>query len=171
MTGFLIGAIIIAIFAYFSVRTYKELVELRELRKSAVSELDKALINRYNVMENMIIFSKDYIEDQNRFVVKLLQARLVPVEERTAIEKELVEELGKLISMISDISELTNDKKYTTLKLQLAKSEKIIFEADEAFNDRTVDYDRVVKCFPKSMVAKLAGFKAYPIFEVEYLTR
>ncbi len=171
MTAFLIVAILIAIFASFAIKTYKELEELRELRKSTVMGLEKALTNRYNIMENLIVFSKGYIEDQNRFVVKLLQARLVPVEERFTIEKELVEELRSLLSMISEIPPLKADRDYTTLRLQLAKAEKIIFEEEEAFNERTLEYDKAVTSFPKNIVATLAGFKPSPIFKINYLTR
>jgi LemA protein len=171
MISFLIVAILIAIFASYAVKTYKELVELKELRKSTVMGLEKALTNRYNIMENLIVFSKGYIEDQNRFVVKLLQARLVPVEERVTIEKELVEELKSLLSMISEIPPLKADRDYTTLRLQLAKAEKIIFEEEEAFNERTIEYDRAVTSFPKKIIAILAGFKPAPTFEINYLTR
>ena len=171
MVSFLIVAILIAVFATFAVKTYKELEELKELRKSTILGLDKALTNRYNIMENLIVFSKGYIEDQNRFVVKLLQARLVPLEERVTIEKELVEELRSLLSMISEIPPLKADRDYTTLRLQLAKAEKIIFEEEEAFNERTIEYDKAVTSFPKNVIAILAGYKSAPTFEVNYLTR
>jgi LemA protein len=171
MIGFLIFAILIAIFAYFAIKTYKELVELRELRRAATTGMDKALINRYNIMENLIVFSKGFIEDQNRFVVKLLQVRLVPIEESAPIEREFSDELGTLLAMISEIPQLKADKDFTTLRLQLAKAEKIIHEEEEAFNERTLEYDKAVSSFPKKIIAILAGFKPVSTFEVKYLTR
>jgi len=171
MIGLLIIAILVAIFAYFAVRTYKELVELRNLRFSMVSSLEKALINRYNIMENLIVYSKGFITDENRFVVKLLQARLVPLEERAQIERELIEELRTLLEMINEIPQLKNDKDFTTLRLQLAKAEKIIYEAEDAFNTRTYEYDKAIQSFPKSIIALLAGFKPLNAFEVDFVTR
>ena len=170
MIGLLI-IILIVLSINYTIRSYKELKELREIRNSCLENLERALVQRYDVMEELIEFSSGFIEDENSFVVKLLQAKLVPTSERLFLEKDLVHDLERLINHINDIPQLSSERDFMTLRLKLAKAEKAISEAKGALNERSKGYNDEILSFPKNLIAKVCGFKKVPLYDMEYITR
>ena len=161
---------LIAIYMYFS-KKYKEINEQSEIVSECTNSLAEALEGRYRVMENMINFSREFLDDENRFVVKLVQAKLVPINERYIVEKELVSELKRLMATISDTPELKQVKDYDALRISLAKSEKIIFEQKNDLNRLAKQYNDLISSFPASIIAILGGFKKKIGFETAFVTR
>ncbi len=159
-----------AILFYFS-RKYKEIDEQSEIVNECTNSLAEALEGRYQVMEDMINFSRGFLDDENRFVVKLVQAKLVPINERNLVEKELVSELKRLMAIISDTPQLTQDADYDALRINLAKAEKIIFEHKNDLNRLAKEYNDLIASFPAKIVAILGGFKRKQGFETAFVTR
>ena len=171
MIGIFIGIIFLtAIIILFS-KKYKEIHEQSEIIDECVNSLDEALEGRYIVMDEMINFSRGFLEDENRFVIKLVQAKLVPIKERYMVEKELVSELKRLMLIIGDTPELKQDKDYNSLRIDLAKSEKIIFEQKNDLNRLTKEYNDLISSFPASLVAVFGGFKKRMGFNTDFVTR
>lgn len=166
----IILAIIFCVIKYIK-RSYKELIELREMRNQCLENLERALGQRYDVMEEMIEFSSGFIDGENEFVAKLLQVKLVPTSERLSLEKELVTELNKLIFKINEVPQLKNDQDFTALRLKLAKAEKAISEAKASLNERSKGYNDLISGFPRNIIAKVCKFKKFQVYEVEYITR
>jgi len=160
----------VAILMYFS-KKYKEIDEQSEIVNECTNSLAEALEGRYQVMEEMINFSRGFLEDENRFVVKLVQAKLVPINERHFVEKELVSELKRLMAIISDNPELKQDKDYDNLRISLAKAEKIIFEQKNDLNRLAKEYNDLISSFPAKIVAILGGFKRKQGFDTTFVTR
>ena len=63
---------------YFAIRTYREIENAQVLRYESVGNLEAALMMRYEVIEKLINYSSGRIKDENRFIIKLLEARLIP---------------------------------------------------------------------------------------------
>ena len=84
--------LIIIIIVNFIIRTYNDIAELKELRTSAFDNLGFSLNKRYNDIEDILNFCKQYITDENRFVVKLLQIKLLPVEQKLEVENDLIKD-------------------------------------------------------------------------------
>ena len=171
MVGICIGIIFITAIIVLFRKKYKEIKEQSIIIDECTNSLSEALEGRYHVMEELINFSSGFLDDENRFVVKLVQAKLVPTNERQFVEKELVAELKRLLLMISENPELKQDKDYNTLRIDLAKAEKIIFEHKNDLSRLTKEYNSLIKSFPANIVALLGGFKAKKGFNTEFVTR
>jgi len=171
MIGICIGIIfLIAIIGFFS-KKYKELNEQSDIINECANSLSEALEGRYQVMEELINFSRGFLDDENRYVVKLVQAKLVPINERYFVEKELVTELKRLLLVIGDRPELKQDRDYDHLRIALAKAEKIIFEQKNDLNRLTKEYNELISSFPTNIVAIFGGFKKKSGFNSEFVTR
>ncbi len=163
--------ILVGIVSNYIIRTYSEILELKTLRNSCLESLEGALIQRYNAMEELINFAKPYINDENRFIVKLLQIKMLPINQKLEVEKDLVSELKVLINEACDIPELASSQEFTDLRIKLAKSEKAIYEALNIINTRSKDYNLRISDFPRSVVAKLAKVSKMPCYKIDFVTR
>lgn len=155
MIGIIICVIFIIAIVVYLARKYKEISEQSEIITECTKSLNEALEGRYDAMEDMINYSRDYLEDENRFVVKLVQAKLMSVGEKSLVEKELISELKKLMRIIGEQPELNNGREYDTIRFNLAKSEKKIFEQESDLNRLTDEYNNLISSFPIRFVAML----------------
>lgn len=167
----LLVILLIAGIVYFAIRTYREIEDAAVLRNETVGNLEAALMMRYDVIEKLITYSSGRIKDENKFIIKLLEARLIPTLERMKVEKELVCDLKDLLYMIEGIPDLKCKKELTDYRLALAKAEKNIYDAKSYLNEKTRDYNRILNTFPKNIVAKFGKFKEERFYEVDFVTR
>ncbi len=163
--------IVILILIIYSIRIYKRVTELESLKNSSLESLNSALSRRYDVIEGIINYSNGLLSDENGFVVKLLQAKLLPINEKVSVEKELIEKLKRVLSEIYEIEEINNSKELTKLRLLLAKSEKIINEITVSLNDLIREENSIICGLPNSIISKIFGFKKQELYEIEFVTR
>ena len=164
------GIVILGLIVY-SIRIYQKVSELESLKKSSLESLNSALNRRYDVIEGLVNYSNGLLSDENGFVVKLLQAKLLPINEKVNVEKELIEKLKKVLDEIYSIEEINNSKELTKLRLLLAKSEKIINEITISLNDLIREENAIASGFPSGIVAKTFGLKKQEEFYIEFVTR
>lgn len=165
------GILLIVGITLFAIRTYREIEDARILRNESVGNLEAALMMRYEVVEKLINYSSGRIKDENRFIIKLLEARLIPTLERMKVEKELVSDLKDLLLMIEAIPDLKCKKELTDYRLSLAKAEKNIYDAKCYLNEKTREYNRLLDTFPKNVVGILGKFLPEEYYEIDFITR
>ena len=163
--------ILIIIIAIFAVKTYREIEDAEVMRDETVGALEAALMLRYQVIEGLINYSSGRLKDENRFIIKLLEAKLIPTVERMQVEKELVGELKNLLFLIDEIPDLKGKKEMTDYRLALAKAEKNIYDAKSYLNEKTRDYNRLLNTFPKNIVGKFGKFYEKDFYEIDFVTR
>lgn len=168
---FVFGLLLIAGIAYYAIRTYREIQDAALLRRESVGALEAALMMRYTVVEKLINYSSGRIKDENRFIIKLLEARLIPTLERVQVEKELVGDLKELLYMIDGIPDLKCKKELTDYRLELAKAEKNIYDAKSYLNEKTREYNKLLDTFPKNFIGKIAKFDFEEFYEIDFVTR
>ena len=167
----ILGILLIAVIVYFAIRVYREIEEAETLSIEAVGNLEAALRMRYEVIEKLINYSSGRIKDENRFIIKLLEAKLIPTMERATVEKELVCDLKDLLLMIDEIPDLKCKKELTDYRLALAKAEKNIYDAKSFLNDKIRDYNRLLNTFPKNIVGTIGKFKVKDYYDIDFVTR
>lgn len=165
------GIILIIIIAIFAVKTYREIEDAEVMREETIGALESALMLRYQVIENLINYSSGRLKDENRFIIKLLEAKLIPTVERMQVERELVGELKNLLFLIDEIPDLKGKKELTDYRLALAKAEKNIYDAKSYLNEKTRDYNRLLNTFPKNVVGKIGKFNEKEFYEIDFVTR
>lgn len=163
--------LIAGIVTYFVIRTYREIEDAALLREESIGTLEAALMMRYDVIEKLINYSSGRIQDENRFIIKLLEARLIPTLDRMKVERELVGDLKDLLFMIEGIPDLKCKKELTDYRLALAKAEKNIYDAKSYLNEKTRDYNRLLDTFPKNFVGKICKFNVKSYYEIDFVTR
>lgn len=171
LIGIILGIVILIGIIYFSLKIYNDIQDAESLREQTVGALEGALSMRYDVMQKLIDYSNGRIQDENKFIIKLLQAKLIPTLERVNVEIELVNDLKDLIYKIEEIPDLRARKEFSDYKLALTKAEKNIFDAKSYLNEKTRDYNRLLNSFPRNIIAKLGGFKEKGYYDVDFVTR
>lgn len=169
----IIVVLLLAGLIYFSINVLREIEDANTLRKESVGALEAAFMMRYDVIEKLIQYANctGKLQDENRFIIKLLEAKLIPTLERVEVEKELVGELKNLLYFIEEVPELRGRKELTDYRLALAKAEKNIYDAKTFLNDKTREYNHLLETFPKSIIAKIKKYNPYPYYETEFVTR
>ena len=171
MWWILLLIILIALVVYFSVKTYREIKDAEILREETVGNLEAALMMRYEVIDKLIRYASGRIQDENRFIIKLLEARLIPTVERMKVEKELVGDLKDLLFQIDAIPDLKCKKELTDYRLALAKAEKNIYDAKTFLNEKTREYNRLLETFPKNIIGKIGRYQVKDYYEIQFVTR
>jgi LemA protein len=86
-----------------------------------------------------------------------------PGRVRAAIALE--KPLGRLIAVVEASPELRSSETVARLIDELAGTENRIAVERRRYNERVVEYNRLVQQFPGSIVAARAGFEVRPYFE------
>ena len=76
------------------------------------------------------------------------------------IEKDFkLEEATKLIDDLErDFNKLATDKEYIKKRHELREIDEILVSAKNLFNQNAIESNKIIKSFPYSIVAKVAGF-------------
>lgn len=167
----IVGILILVLLIYFTLKIYREIDDAKTFSEDALEDIKKYLNVRYEVMQELIDYSSGRIKEQNRYIIKLLEAKLIPISERAVVETELTEELKDLMYKVESMPEFVGRKETTELKLALTKAEKNIYDAEVECNEKIEAYNKLTKRFPKNLVAKIGGFKPKEIFEIGFVTR
>jgi len=160
--------IIVIVLAF--IKSYKELKEAVTLKEDTYNNLGKTLSMRYSVMQDMMELSEGYISDENKYIVKLLQVKLVPLHERFIVETELMETLRELIFDIEKVPEIKQSRQFYQLLQKLEKAEKNIKEANTYLNEKIDEYNKLLIKFPNNITAKFLKYKIEDNIDMDYIT-
>ena len=162
--------VLIIVIVLAVVKSRREIKEAVVLKEDTFNNLGKTLSMRYAVMQEMLELSEGYISDENKYIVKLLQVKLVPIHERFMVEAELIETLKELIFDIEKVQEIKQSRQFFNLIKKLEKAEKNINEANTYLNEKINDYNKLLIKFPNNIVAKFMKCKIEDNIDMEYIT-
>ena len=169
----------------FAVGQYNTLVALRNRYKDSVSQIDRQLKARYDLIANLVAGAKDFLEDERETLDALISARNCAystaakaaanpghpqaITDLVTAEARLREALGRFFAMTEANPGLNADRHLSRISEEITSLEKKISLAQEAYNDAVLIYNVRREVFPANVVAGMFHFAAAELLQMEAL--
>ena len=173
-------AIIIAVVIFivmFVISTYNNCVKLKNQGEEAYAQIDAHLKQRYDLIPNLVETVKGVAEYEKSTLEAVIEARAKATQTTLdasnlteenmaafqAAQDNLSQSLSRLLVAVERYPELKATENFKELQAQLEGTENRIAVERNKFNEAVQPYNSMIRKFPASIVAKIAGFdkKAY----------
>ncbi len=169
MTG-LIGIIVLLVI--FAIILYNRLVALRQTRKTAFSDIDVQLQQRFDLVPNLVKTVKGYAAHEKEVFENITAARAgvgkAQTEgDRLKAEGALGGALLNLFAVAENYPDLKADTNFQKLQDELSDLENKISAARRFFNNATNELNTSIQQFPSNLIAKNFGFQIEEFYELD----
>lgn len=173
MKGYIILGVVVLLIVLiigWIIKTYNNLVQLRNKVKDQWSQVDVQLKKRFDLIPNVVETVKGYASHEQETLTKVIEARnsainaTNPSDEMSA-DKELSGALNKLFALSESYPELKADANFRNLQENLKDIEDKIAYARQFYNDTVLKYKNAIETFPAVLIAGMLGFKQEQFFE------
>ncbi|HUW99545.1 MAG: LemA family protein [Phycisphaerae bacterium] len=166
-----LGAIVLGVVVWL-IAAYNGLVRLRNMVKSAWSQIDVQLKRRYDLIPNLVETVKGYAAHEKGTLENVIKARQAGIEAKTVGEQAQAENmitgaLRQLFALSEAYPNLKANENFLALQEELASTENKIGFARQYYNETVKDFNTQQQVFPTNLVAGTFGFKAADFFEIE----
>lgn len=159
---------LIVIVAVYIFKTQRELVNLDELCKNALSQISVQLNSRWDAVLNLAKMAARYSKHESETLIKVIRERRVSSpstpEQVNQQQGALQEVLGRLIAVGEAYPDLKAADLYRETMSGIEKYEENVRLSRMVYNDSATKMNRMVRQWPSSFVASLLNFR-----EKEYL--
>ena len=161
---------IIIIICIYVWKIYNELVTKKKKVEQSHSTIDVYLMQRFDLIPNLIECVKAYTKHESETLEKVIQARNSYLKADTKEDKmKTSDELSKCVSQIFALSEsypeLKANENFIQLQEELKNTEDKISYARQFYNDSVLIYNNNVETFPSNIIANMFGFQKEMFFE------
>jgi LemA protein len=168
----IVPLVLIAVVGLFLIGLYNGLVKLRQLVRSAWSQIDVQLKRRYDLIPNLVETVKGYAKHERETLDAVVRARNAAVAaqgvgEQAKAENALTGALRQLFALSERYPDLKANQNFLALQEELSATENRISFARQHYNDVTAQYNTRVQSFPANILAGAFGFKTESFFELE----
>jgi len=163
---------VLAAAVLFLIMLYNRIIALVQARKSALSDIDVQLKQRYDLVPNLVEAVKGYASHEKGLFEKVTEARTAAmrggsVADRARAEGALSGAMMNLFAVAENYPQLKADANFRQLQGELSDLENKIAAARRFFNNATSEYNVAIQQFPAVLVARLFNFHEEGFFEVE----
>lgn len=169
--GWLIGILaVIIILALTIIPSYNGLVNKEEDVDQAYAQIENQLQRRLDLIPNLVNTVKGYASQEQEVIQSISDARAnlagaqTPGDQATA-DDELTTALNRLLVVVENYPDLKSNETFQQLMDELSGTENRIAVARKDYNDAVSTYNRNVKRFPGSIVARVFGFDEKEYFK------
>ena len=174
MKGYIVLGIVILliiILVGWIIKTYNNLVQLRNKVKDQWSQVDIQLKKRFDLIPNIVETVKGYAKHEKDTLQAVIEARNVALGAKTPSDEinadnNLSSALNKLLALSEAYPELKADSNFKNLQENLKEVEDKISFARQFYNDTVLKYKNAIEMFPTVLIAGMLGFKQEQFFEV-----
>jgi LemA protein len=170
----ILGIIIVLaviVIGYF-ISTQRSLVNLDELCKNALSQIEVQLNSRFDAVIALAKTAAKYAEHESETIIKTIQARggnANGTQPGASALNEQADLLGQMVSKLNVVFERYPELKASELYLEAQKGQKQYEEnvrmSRMVYNDTATKMNRMVRQWPSSIVASILHFD-----QKDYLT-
>ncbi len=178
-TGAIIGiviavivvAAIVAVIAW-GIKTYNNLVTMKNRVENAFSQINVSLKTRYDLIPNLVETVKGYATHEKETLSEVTRwrnqsAAATTNEEKLEAAKGLSGALSRLLVTVEKYPELKANTEFAALRNELSSIENKIAKARQIYNDVVYKNNLAVEHFPSNIIANAFKFgKAIP-FEID----
>lgn len=168
---FLLILVVIIAVAVYIFKTQRQLVNMDELCKNALGQIDVQLNTRYDMLITLAKKLKQFNEVEANSMIKTIEARRPTGNITSATEAQQQQDfLGQMMSHLSVVVEKYPEFHFDEIALQDRKDTKQYEEnvrmARMVYNDTATKLNRMTRQWPSSFVARMLGFKERDYFSV-----
>ena len=169
---------IFAIVAFWFYYTYNTMVEREESVHKSWSQVENVYQRRSDLIPNIVSVVKSYSEFEKSTIVNVTEARSIALSTQVSdntdsesinnfdkAQQNVGNTLNHLIISVEDYPELKTSEQFLILNTELAGCENRIKVERRNYNKAVEDFNRFIRIFPNSMIAKSLGLKKMAYFE------
>lgn len=175
--GWLVVLIIAAVLVLWGVKTNNRMVTAEETVSKAWGNVENAYQRRADLIPNLVETVKGVADYEKSTLEAVIEARAKATQTSLdasdlteenmaafqAAQDNLSQSLGRLLVAVERYPELKATDSFKELQAQLEGTENRINVERNKFNETVQPYNSMIRKFPASIVARIAGFekKAY----------
>ena len=169
-------ALVVLIIGYF-ISTQRSLVNLDELCKNALSQIEVQLNSRFNAVIALAKTAAKYAEHESDTIIKTIQARggnsgTIPANGTSAAAiNQQADLLGQMMGRLNVVFERYPELKASELYLEAQQGQKQYEEnvrmSRMVYNDTATKMNRMVRQWPSSIVASILHFDLKDYLKVD----
>ena len=173
---------VLAILVLWGIRTYNGFVKTKEKMTQAWSQVENVYQRRMDLIPNLVSVVRSYSDYESGTLVEVVEARAkqaaaakvnlegMTQEQLSGFEntQQLLEDaVNDVVISIENYPDLKAVETYQTFLAQYEGSENRILVERKRYNEMVQDYNKTVRRFPASLIAKWFGFEVHPYFKTE----
>ena len=175
MTGWIIGGVIIVVVIAvlaFVIKTYNELVRLRNKVKNAFAQIDTQLQRRFDLIPNLVETVKGFATHEKELLENVTASRNGYAHassngEKMAMNNQLTSSLRSLFAVVENYPDLKANTNFLKLQDELSETEDKITYSRQFYNDAVTIYNNKIQMFPGNIIAGMFSFREEELFNTE----
>ena len=165
-----IAAVVVVLLLVYIIKIYNGLVVLKNRVENQGAQVDVQLKRRADLIPNLIETTKGYANYEKGTLTAVTELRNKMVNasnmgEAYQANVELNKELARIMVISENYPELKANSNFMKLQNELSDTEEKIAKARQFYNDVVTKYNTQIMLFPKSIFAKMLGFKKNALLE------
>lgn len=160
------------IMGIYSAYIYNSFVTANENIENQFGIIESKLQRRYDLIPNLVNTVKGYMKHEDDVINSIAEANTAlknsyTTQDKIAASNRLDMELARFIVLINKYPEIKADKHITALIDELAGTENRISIERDRYNQLVMEYNKMIKYFPKNIIAAAFNFKEKPYFNAD----
>ena len=160
--GIIVAVVLLIIYIYNS------LIKLRMRVNNAWSQIDVQLKRRFDLIPNLINTVKGYMKHEKKVLEEVTKARASLVsgsmQQKVKASNQVTDALKSIFAVAESYPQLKANENFKMLQEELSGTESKIAYARQFYNDSVMQFNEALQVFPKSIFAKIFGFKDREFF-------
>lgn len=165
-------AVIVIVLVLWIIGAYNSLVRGRVRTQESWSDIDVQLKRRHDLIPNLVETVKAYAKHEKGVFEGVSEARAAAlgatgIEDKSKAENQLTQTLKSVFAVAEAYPELKASDNFKELQGELSDTENKISAARRFYNGNVRDYNISLGVFPTSIFAKMFGFEAMQLFQLD----
>lgn len=164
ITYILIACIAICILLIWYINLYNNYQNYIIRINEAESFIDTTLRKRFDLLNKSIEIIKAVTKTKKDVLSQITDLKSVKLS-NFDLDRKLYEAINEFNGFKENYEDLKNNENFLKVDLGLIESEAEIVAARKYYNDIITDYNKLVRTFPSTVVAKICGYKVKTYFD------
>ena len=166
-------AVIVAVVGGWSVASYNRIVPAQQAVDAQWAQVESVYQRRADLVPNLVSVTQAYLVQEREVLQSVLRARESYAQasprspDRVEAADRLDQAIGRVLAVIERYPELRSRDVVLQLMDELAGTENRIAVERRRYNERVRQYNGLVLGFPRTLIARAAGFGPRPYFRAD----
>lgn len=166
----IIAIILIIAIIFWVIRTYNNFITLGERVTNGKAQIATQIESRWDAVESLINATKNYSQHEAKTLEDVTAKRInvgqnSSIDEMEKGEAQLNSVLGRLIAISENYPDLKASEVYQSTMQSINKYEEHVRSSRMIYNDVVTKFNRQIKLFPSSIIAKIFNFTKREYFQ------
>ena len=169
--GLYIGIGVAAVLIVLGIFSYNSLVKSRNKVEKAFADIDVILKKRYDLIPNLVNTVKGYAKHEKETLNGLTSLRSTAIgsknmDEVVDVNNKITSSVKTLLAVAENYPDLKASSNFLSLQTSLTEIENQLSSFRTEYNKVVTKYNTKIQQFPRSVLAKMFGFKPHNLFVI-----